>query len=210
MKVYELGRSMVEMLGVLAIIGVLSVGAIAGYQKAMMKYKLNKQRDQMNTLFSIAQQYVGQFQFDNGAENYIKSYLIKLNLIPNEMIREKSSTYLYDVLNNRISVFIAGNKYTAESERGAFVVRFTIADNKNFDMCQNMLLTAKEYADTMYALTTNRSDGAMYMYFGNKYCQANATNCIRDLTLDKIYKMCQLLVTAPTADRQIRAIWHIK
>ena len=37
------GRSMVEMLGVLAIIGVLSVGAIAGYSKAMMKYKLNKQ-----------------------------------------------------------------------------------------------------------------------------------------------------------------------
>ena len=37
------GRSMVEMLGVLAIIGVLSVGAIAGYNKAMTKYKLNKQ-----------------------------------------------------------------------------------------------------------------------------------------------------------------------
>ena len=37
------GRSMVEMLGVLAIVGVLSVGAIAGYNKAMTKYKLNKQ-----------------------------------------------------------------------------------------------------------------------------------------------------------------------
>ncbi len=39
----ENGRSMVEMLGVLAIIGVLSVGTIAGYSKAMMKYKLNRQ-----------------------------------------------------------------------------------------------------------------------------------------------------------------------
>ena len=42
MKKLEHGRSMVEMLGVLAIIGVLSVGAIAGYQKAMFKYKINK------------------------------------------------------------------------------------------------------------------------------------------------------------------------
>ena len=42
MKFYQSGRSMVEMLGVLAIIGVLSVGAISGYSKAMMKYKLNK------------------------------------------------------------------------------------------------------------------------------------------------------------------------
>ena len=32
------GRSMIEMLGVLAIIGVLSVGGISGYSKAMAKY----------------------------------------------------------------------------------------------------------------------------------------------------------------------------
>ena len=41
MHLNQSGRSMVEMLGVLAIIGVLSVGAISGYSKAMMKYKLN-------------------------------------------------------------------------------------------------------------------------------------------------------------------------
>ncbi|MBQ3695471.1 MAG: hypothetical protein II938_00655 [Alphaproteobacteria bacterium] len=38
----ESGRSMVEMLGVLAIIGVLSVGGIAGYTMAMKKYKANE------------------------------------------------------------------------------------------------------------------------------------------------------------------------
>ena len=38
----ESGRSMVEMLGVLAIIGVLSVGGIAGYTQAMKKYKINE------------------------------------------------------------------------------------------------------------------------------------------------------------------------
>ncbi|MBQ3695758.1 MAG: hypothetical protein II938_02150 [Alphaproteobacteria bacterium] len=37
----ESGRSMVEMLGVLAIIGVLSVGGIAGYTMAMNKHKAN-------------------------------------------------------------------------------------------------------------------------------------------------------------------------
>jgi len=35
------GRSMVEMLGVLAIIGVLSVGGIAGYKMAMDQKNLN-------------------------------------------------------------------------------------------------------------------------------------------------------------------------
>ena len=41
-NVNESGRSMVEMLGVLAIIGVLSIGGIAGYTMAMNKYRANE------------------------------------------------------------------------------------------------------------------------------------------------------------------------
>ena len=48
MKTNQIGRSMIEMLGVLAIIGVLSVGAIAGYQKAMFKHKMNKTMDMIS------------------------------------------------------------------------------------------------------------------------------------------------------------------
>jgi type II secretory pathway pseudopilin PulG len=38
------------MLGVLAIVGVLSVGGIAGYSKAMNKFKVNKTIDQINMI----------------------------------------------------------------------------------------------------------------------------------------------------------------
>lgn len=41
-NVNESGRSMVEMLGVLAIIGVLSIGGIAGYTMAMNRYRANE------------------------------------------------------------------------------------------------------------------------------------------------------------------------
>ena len=41
-NINESGRSMVEMLGVLAIIGVLSLGGIAGYTMAMNKYRANE------------------------------------------------------------------------------------------------------------------------------------------------------------------------
>ena len=39
------GRSMVEMLGVLAIVGILSAGALAGYSKAMFRHKMNQTID---------------------------------------------------------------------------------------------------------------------------------------------------------------------
>ncbi len=44
-KTNESGRSMVEMLGVLAIIGVLSIGGIAGYSMAMNRYRANEALD---------------------------------------------------------------------------------------------------------------------------------------------------------------------
>ena len=50
----SVGRSMIEMLGVLAIIGVLSVGGIAGYSKAMLMWHSNKQKDLLTTLINNA------------------------------------------------------------------------------------------------------------------------------------------------------------
>ncbi len=45
MKKLQSGRSMVEMLGVLAIIGVLSIGGIAGYTLSMRRYRANNVLD---------------------------------------------------------------------------------------------------------------------------------------------------------------------
>lgn len=82
MRVNEQGRSMIEMLGVLAIVGVLSVGGIAGYSKAMAKFKTNKVIDQINTistnvrtLYSSQRNYGG---LNNGTA-------IRMALIPSEM-----------------------------------------------------------------------------------------------------------------------------
>ncbi|MBQ8558266.1 MAG: hypothetical protein IJ440_05700 [Alphaproteobacteria bacterium] len=53
-KTQDSGRSMVEMLGVLAIIGVLSVGGIAGYTMAMNRYRANEVVDMANKYAVIA------------------------------------------------------------------------------------------------------------------------------------------------------------
>ena len=50
-----IGRSMIEMLGVLAIIAVLSVGGIAGYSKAMEKWKIDKTIDYLTQIATNVQ-----------------------------------------------------------------------------------------------------------------------------------------------------------
>ncbi|MBQ3117525.1 MAG: hypothetical protein IJC11_04300 [Alphaproteobacteria bacterium] len=67
MKKNESGRSMVEMLGVLAIIGVLSVGGIAGYTMAMNRYRANEVVDMANKYAVIAySSYMTSKMMNNG------------------------------------------------------------------------------------------------------------------------------------------------
>ena len=74
------GRSMVEMLGVLAIIGVLSVGAVSGYSKAMFKYKLNQHAVAVNMLINNALSIKDQLQHKLNATTYYGT-LLYLSLI---------------------------------------------------------------------------------------------------------------------------------
>ena len=55
MKKVQQGRSMIEMLGVLAIIGVLSIGGLAGYTMAMNRHRANTVLDYATKCGVIAQ-----------------------------------------------------------------------------------------------------------------------------------------------------------
>ena len=68
MKNNQSGRSMVEMLGVLAIIGVLSAGGLAGYSKAMFKHKLNSTMDQLTMLVTNIRTMYGTQENYNGLD----------------------------------------------------------------------------------------------------------------------------------------------
>ena len=61
------GRSMIEMLGVLAIIAVLTVGGIAGYSKAMKKYQANKV---VGEIIQVLAKYKELIEHDSGFKIY--------------------------------------------------------------------------------------------------------------------------------------------
>ena len=62
MKNNQIGRSMIEMLGVLAIIAVLSVGGIVGYGKAMRMWQANIQKQMIEELLHSMIEVRSQFQ----------------------------------------------------------------------------------------------------------------------------------------------------
>ena len=113
----QTGRSMVEMLGVLAIIGVLSVGGIAGYSKAMTKFKITKTFDQVSMMVAnIRTLYSGQRNY-SGLET---SNALAMGVVPAEMEGATTQT-LVNAFQGSVTIGTA--TYNGQTA-GAFYVSY--------------------------------------------------------------------------------------
>lgn len=117
-KIIQRGRSMVEMLGVLAIIGVLSIGGIAGYSKAMLQYKTNKTADQIVQIVSgLRTLYSSQDEYDVSCPGAGCAILEKGHIAPDEMWEGDN---LVNPFGGAVSVQTGDKKATGDNK--AFTV----------------------------------------------------------------------------------------
>ena len=86
------GRSMIEMLGVLAIVGVLSVGGIAGYSKAMEKFKINKTIDEISHIVANVRTLYAQQTNYSGLDTY-STNILNMGILP-DTIKTSASPYV--------------------------------------------------------------------------------------------------------------------
>jgi type II secretory pathway pseudopilin PulG len=188
------GRSMIEMLGVLAIIGVLSVGGIAGYTKAMETYKINRLIGQYNeVLYGILEK--GSAAWAPNGKNYAptKSELEALNLFPEDWGIYSGTNRFTDslkndlVFNNRLT-YLDMDIYIGESKAEIF----------NTKMCREIFNKfAKPNAKIMrYAgifrgvSDINPNGSATEQYYGDSLCR-DGKKCIRDMTPVVIDNLCK-------------------
>jgi len=212
----QLGRSMVEMLGVLAIIGVLSVGAIAGYQKAMFKYKLNKQAEQLNQVINTVAINARNFNDLSSTESKpIMPYLIKLGEIPTEMIKD-STTEIYDVFG--ISLFSGMNPAGVDPTKGIpgitslfFSFDLNMSDNQTREICRNVFSVIKENSGSIYyvysATAYGTEDARISYLYGDNHCSAGK-KCLKNLSLKTIDEECAIH-QGNTRRGSIVALWKL-
>ena len=186
------GRSMVEMLGVLAIIGVLSVGAISGYSKAMTKYKLNKQTEQLSQLLSAMIEYKSIFTETPANDQSLVPIYKKLNIIPQEMIRD-NSIYIYDAFNNKIYIYKGSNT--------DIYVGFYL-NKTSYDACINMFNLSKGFSSELLAIgmtgSSSENQPQQQWFWGdnsNTCINQNNSNCINQLNLTSIWDICHKCIS---------------
>ena len=201
------GRSMVEMLGVLAIIGVLSVGAIAGYSKAMLKYKLNKYSEQMNTVINAIARNAHSFDniySQNGLSTSLTSYFVKMGEVPKEMVTSNPE-YLRDIFGMRWTIVMSSDS------KSILLSSYDTPSTKSADeleRCRTFIMLAKENSGNISYLNTISGHGtssakSAYLY-GDNFCTPDR-KCLKNVSLDNIYEICTAQAGATSAVET--AIW---
>ena len=204
------GRSMVEMLGVLAIIGVLSVGAISGYSKAMLKYKLNKQSEQLTYLLNSTYQLLSESKFMTTEDSTnMTDMLIKLNLVPQEMIKDSNFKFIYDAMGNEI--FVGWEKDSKRKHDFFKITLFGVNNRIDDNTCINVLNFSKEMSgflwQTHFIYSTDEDDSDHYdvRTYGDAYC-GNTYPCLKDLTVARIRELCDTCLNQTICN--IRILWY--
>ena len=113
----EQGRSMVEMLGVLAIIGVLSVGGISGYSKAMAKFKLTKTQDQISMLLMNIRTAFATSPNYNGLNN---TNAVLYNIAPGDMVPGGTGSKINHAFGGDVTVAVTDSAGTASKTEGQY------------------------------------------------------------------------------------------
>ena len=186
------GRSMIEMLGVLAIIAVLSVGGIAGYSKAMEKYKLIKYREGMVELISNFLQIKDELPTSNTTHttNY-PEIMHEMGLIPAEF-EYVNQTTLKDRFGVAMNIYHDGrpgeNHYN-------FSFHFTNSRLSSL-ACHELLETVIEFRNDVHELyrqpfgvPSGADEIPYYRVLGSRFC-VKGEKCLSNLTMNDIHEIC--------------------
>lgn len=198
------GRSMIEMLGVLAIVGILSVGAIAGYSKAMRTYKVNKATEEFSLLINELLNFKSSLtKLENGYN--LVPIVQSLNIIPKtwkikgENKEDKEQMYIYDSLFRRIKPFT--RRRSSPNKIDLVSIDYELKFDKKDStpdadvqlLCQNIWLNIiKAYDESIYYAFIWRGDGNNYALasFGKNFCHSQNRKCISDITISDAANAC--------------------
>ena len=189
----QCGRSMIEMLGVLAIIAVLSVGGITGYSKAMGKFKTNKLMSQYSILIYGLLPYIKELPNTGYEGTPVKNGYTELaktlNLIPKSW-KIESTKIVRDDLNNILHLFVRNNRLAFDvypSSLGGTRQYLEFCQNftKNFIQPLHYSIYYIRIYDEKKGLPVDAS-----VQWGDNYCSSNR-KCIIDLSFSEIKAFCE-------------------
>ena len=200
------GRSMIEMLGVLAIIGVLSVGGIAGYSKAMEKFKINKTIDEYTMLITGLIEYKNNFIQSSAPQSNIDldEFIFAAHLVP-ETWKQYGNKRIRDSNGHDLRIYFSNKSLTeGYTNPGKYVLDLhfsLVKTNAVFsrNLCKTFFIDiGQQMASQMFAMVVIPTSSNTE-YAGDAFCHGadksvttgQPLKCLRDLTLSEADEICR-------------------
>ena len=205
------GRSMIEMLGVLAIIGVLSVGGIAGYSKAMEKFKINKILDEYSFMLAGIVEHAD----DLGRNSYRKEsgyfgeglvdWIEGLNLVPetwhriNDIAMSDSGGNVvqwYKASDTRLAVdFYLGGWQENEDKNNSSWLDGKSSTSFSPKLCVEIFESlVQPMHHALYNANTfnSKQSGKGITFSGDSICGSTENKCLSAASLADFHQACQV------------------
>lgn len=200
-KSNQAGRSMIEMLGVLAIVGVLSVGAIAEFGKAMYKWKAIKCTEEYNLfiqdLLVYKDDFVKMMRKAGGGYFYLADVLSASRIVPSGWQRGTGSykDSFFDSMGNRTVTIIRSEK---DQHARRLDVEFVISKDLGSearDFCRRVFNDVlKQNSASIYVVLVAEKKGSSWGHtgaaaYGDGYCSGRR-KCLSHLSFSDIEDTC--------------------
>ena len=191
------GRSMIEMLGVLAIIGVLSVGGIAGYSKAMRNWKMNRAAEEYSYLIQGLLEHIDCIRkISTKEEGDVHHGLVDVikaaNLVPETWTEEITgrNDRLIDEDGNLLQIFSRSQRLVIDLYLGGRVKTDDGDVSTNFtpEFCRTLFVNVVQPLHP--ALYASYFVGGGTTLYGDAFCGAANRKCINGLSVAEIQTAC--------------------
>ena len=182
------GRSMIEMLGVLAIVGVLSVGGIAGYSKAMEKWKVTKAIEEYSYLIHGLMEYrndIVKMENKSGLVNLSE----QLNLLPPTWAKINASE-MQDSNGETLTLYMKNDNSFQSVPR--ILLNVNLVSKFSQDFCRELLDNlARPLHSALLHICIYRPKSGSTDYYGDAYCGTNDKICLASVSLAQINEDCK-------------------
>ena len=194
----QCGRSMIEMLGVLAIIAVLSVGGIAGYSKAMEKFKVNKAMHEYSLIIFSLLEHLDSLKNLSTDKDWnavsILPYMQQTGLVTDAWT-QISERELNDPYGNTIAFFSRHHNLVVDLTLGSLLVGEDATTSPAFSatMCREYFinlvipLQSSLIHARLYKLTGTTSSSAFF--YGNSTCGSDK-KCLHSMNIGDVNDIC--------------------
>ena len=192
MKQNQFGRSMIEMLGVLAIIGVLTAGGVVGFNRAMSAYRWNMALGQWDTLVNMVVKYKAQLHINDGSQTIASLSLLPIleatGELPDNMQIKNCETlqndcYIVDAMKNKIYIYSHNTKYVG--------IRSYYHNKNNYETCRLFMNMAKTNHNIIDEAEFYNVKPIVIFYGDSKCTKGREARCLKNLTISQINEICK-------------------